>query len=129
MPVYRVVLSIMINLLHLTAYERDLKIRNRSPRTAQNYRQPLLQLSEYVDGADLLELSRTEVEGYGLHVLESRSASSAAGRYRALRAFYNRPWTSSHLSPGSYRLPHGRSMAVRETGTPSHRQGGPLDRG
>lgn len=78
-----------INFLHINAYERDLKIRNRSPRTAQNYRETLLQLSEHVDGADLLELSRTEVEGYILHVLETRSAASASGRYRALRAFYN----------------------------------------
>ncbi|MEU2703339.1 tyrosine-type recombinase/integrase [Micromonospora aurantiaca (nom. illeg.)] len=78
-----------INSLHINAYERDLKIRNRSPRTAQNYRETLLQLSEFVSGADLLELSRTEVEGYILHVLETRSAASASGRYRALRAFYN----------------------------------------
>ncbi|MFG1915009.1 tyrosine-type recombinase/integrase [Micromonospora sp. NPDC048898] len=78
-----------INLLHLNAYERDLKIRNRSPRTAQNYRETLLQLSAFVDEADLLELSRGSVEGYILHVLETRSAASACGRYRALRAFYN----------------------------------------
>ncbi|MBX7270125.1 site-specific integrase [Micromonospora sp. Llam7] len=78
-----------INLLHIKAYERDLKIRNRSLRTAQNYRETLLQLDSFVSGADLLELSRTEVEGYILHVLESRSAASASGRYRALRAFYN----------------------------------------
>jgi site-specific recombinase XerD len=79
----------MINFMHVTAYERDLKIRNRSPRTAQNYRETLLQLHQWVEEKDLLELSRTEVEGYILHVLESRSAASAAGRYRALRAFYN----------------------------------------
>ncbi|MEU8253494.1 site-specific integrase [Micromonospora inaquosa] len=78
-----------INLLHLNAYERDLKIRNRSPRTAQNYRETLLQLSAFVDEADLLELSRASVEGYILHILETRSAASACGRYRALRAFYN----------------------------------------
>ncbi|MFJ1537742.1 tyrosine-type recombinase/integrase [Micromonospora chalcea] len=78
-----------INSLHINAYERDLKIRNRSPRTAQNYRETLLQLSAFVGEADLLELSRTEVEGYILHVLETRSAASASGRYRALRAFNN----------------------------------------
>ncbi|MDI5937024.1 MULTISPECIES: tyrosine-type recombinase/integrase [unclassified Micromonospora] len=78
-----------INSLHIKAYERDLKIRNRSPRTAQNYRETLLQLAAFVEGADLLELARGEVEGYILHVLESRSAASASGRYRALRAFYN----------------------------------------
>ncbi|MFF0368853.1 tyrosine-type recombinase/integrase [Micromonospora sp. NPDC005087] len=78
-----------INFLHINAYERDLKIRNRSPRTAQNYRETLLQLSAFVDEADLLELSRGSVEGYILHVLETRSAASASGRYRALRAFYN----------------------------------------
>ncbi|MEU5965668.1 tyrosine-type recombinase/integrase [Micromonospora parva] len=78
-----------INSLHIKAYERDLKIRNRSPRTAQNYRETLLQLAGFVDEADLLELSRTEVEGYILHILETRSAASACGRYRALRAFYN----------------------------------------
>ncbi|MFI6241884.1 site-specific integrase [Micromonospora sp. NPDC050795] len=78
-----------INSLHLNAYERDLKIRNRSPRTAQNYRETLLQLSAFVDEADLLELSRGRVEGYILHVLETRSATTACARYRALRAFYN----------------------------------------
>ena len=79
----------MINSLHLNAYERDLKIRNRSPRTAQNYAETLNQLSEFVDGSDLLELDRTGVEDYILWTMENRSASSACGRYRALRAFYN----------------------------------------
>jgi site-specific recombinase XerD len=79
----------MINDLHFAAYERDLKIRNRSPRTAQNYRETLEQLAAHVEGADVLELGRSEVEGYILDVMEKRSASSAAGRYRALRAFYN----------------------------------------
>ncbi|RLQ04987.1 hypothetical protein EAD96_12485 [Micromonospora sp. BL1] len=40
-----------INSLHINAYERDLKIRNRSPRTAQNYRETLLQLPQHVEYA------------------------------------------------------------------------------
>ncbi|RQX12220.1 hypothetical protein DDE19_29055 [Micromonospora ureilytica] len=35
------------------------------------------------------QFARSSVEGYILHVLETRSAASACGRYRALRAFCN----------------------------------------
>lgn len=83
----------MINSLHMAAYERYLKIRNRSPRTAQNYRETLVQLARHVDDKDLLELKRPEIEDYILWTMEKKSASSAAGRYRALRAFYN--WAAS----------------------------------
>jgi site-specific recombinase XerD len=77
--------------MHLAAYRRALKARNRSERTIQNYEETLLQLARFHDGADILDLDRAEVEEYIAFVLQEHASSSAGVRFRALRAFYN--WT------------------------------------
>lgn len=50
------------NDLTLASYERHLRIKRRSPRTIQGYREALGQLIAHHDGADLTEMTRAEVE-------------------------------------------------------------------
>lgn len=81
------------NDLTLASYRRELNRLNRSDRTVQGYLDSLNQLAAFHDGADLLELTRTQVEDFLLNLTapEGRAlkASTAAVRHRDLRAFYN----------------------------------------
>jgi site-specific recombinase XerD len=75
--------------MHLAAYRRALKARNRSDRTIQNYEETILQLADHHGGADVLELKQPDVEDYITSVLQNHASTTAAVRFRALRAFFN----------------------------------------
>ncbi len=84
--------------MHLAAYERALVTRNRSPRTIQNYAEAINALARFHDGADVAELTQADLEKYLAHVIQGpkrnrpgghHQGSTAAVRFRALRAFYN----------------------------------------
>lgn len=84
--------------MHLAAYERALRARNRSERTIQNYAEAIGQLAAFHDGADVTELGQPDLERYIEHVVNApkrgkrgghHQGSTAAVRFRALRAFYN----------------------------------------
>ena len=75
--------------MHLAAYRRALQARKRSPRTIQNYEETLLQLAAHHDGTDVLDLVKSHIEEYIVHVLTVHASSTAATRFCALRAFYN----------------------------------------
>jgi site-specific recombinase XerD len=102
------------NELHLAAYRRALRARNRSPRTIQNYEETLLQLAEFHDGADLLDLAQDGVEEYLDDVLDQLSSATAAVRFRALRAFYNWCVAEEFLD----RSPMARMLAPSVTDRP-----------
>ncbi len=78
-----------INAAHLDAYGRDLRSRNSSPRTIQNYVETILQLAALHNDADVLGLTKAEVQEYITHILDQHASTTAAVRFRALRAFYN----------------------------------------
>lgn len=81
------------NELTTSSYRRELLRRNRSPRTIQGYLDSIRQLADFHDGADLLELTRTQLEDFLLDLTSpdgrALKASTAAVRHRDLRAFYN----------------------------------------
>jgi site-specific recombinase XerC len=90
------------NAMHLAAYRRALAVKGRSKRTYQNYEETILQLAEFHDGADVLELEQSDVEEYivsvlaqaprrrrGEQLLPGHVTGTAANRFRALRAFFN----------------------------------------
>jgi site-specific recombinase XerD len=86
------------NEMHLAAYERHLAAGNRSPRTLQNYRETLEQLARHANTDDITTLGRVEIEEYISAVLAApkrrrgnghHQNSTAAVRFRALRAFFN----------------------------------------
>ncbi len=77
------------NDLHLASYERALTARRRSRRTIQNYLEAVGQLADHHGGADVTELTRDDVQAYLLAVLATFKPTTAANRFRSLRAFYN----------------------------------------
>lgn len=83
------------NEITIASYKRHLKIKGRSQRTAQNYEEAIRQLAHHHRDADVLELSRKDVEDYLLAVQAippragRTSSTTVVNRYRALRALYN----------------------------------------
>lgn len=84
-----IVSAVDANDLTLAAYRRKLKSSNRSDRTIENYEDAILRLAGHHGGADVLELTPAAVEEYIVAVLTHQSSTTAAIRFRALRAFYN----------------------------------------
>jgi site-specific recombinase XerD len=84
------------------AYERYQKAAGHSPRTRQSWREAGTQLETWAAarpsarkgkraaaaGADLLAMSRADLEDFIGHIVETRSAATAAVRYRGLHSFY-----------------------------------------
>lgn len=69
-------------------FERDLRQLGRSPRTIQSYREACEQLADHAKGADLLGLSKADIQAYLIDVREQHSAASEQARYRSLHRFY-----------------------------------------
>jgi site-specific recombinase XerD len=77
------------NEMHLTSYTRHLRAQNRSSRTIQGYLEALQQLIDHHDGGDLIECDREDIQNYLTSILERHKSSTAANRFRSLRAFFN----------------------------------------
>jgi site-specific recombinase XerD len=77
------------NELLAASYDRELRSKNRSDRTRQSYFEALAQIEDYHNGADLTTLIKADIQDYLNHVLGHHKASTAANRFRSLRAFYN----------------------------------------
>jgi site-specific recombinase XerD len=80
----------------LASYNRYLRVKGRSERYQKDCRWIPMDLARFHGGADLLELTREQIEDYLLDVArragrrKGRTTSdTAAIRYRTLRAFYN----------------------------------------
>lgn len=73
----------------INAYARTLRARNRSARTIQGYTEAILQLAAHHEGADVMSLSKDDVEAYITWVLEHHTGTTAGVRFRSLRAFYH----------------------------------------
>jgi site-specific recombinase XerD len=71
------------------SYRRHLRSLNRSPRTIQGYEEAALQLEQWIDGADLLDAGRDDVQDYINDLLDWAASATATNRYRSLSAFYN----------------------------------------
>jgi site-specific recombinase XerD len=83
--------------MHLAAYERSLRARNRSPRTIQGYLEALGQLAAHSGTDDITALDRAAIEEWITHVIAApkrakvhgHANSTAAIRFRQVRAFYS----------------------------------------
>lgn len=76
------------NELHLASYRRDLRSRNRSPRTIHDYLSVLGDLIDAHPGVDVMDLDPAALRRYMGSLLDRMKASSAGIHYRSLRAFY-----------------------------------------
>lgn len=77
------------NELNVESYIRWVEHKNRSPRTIQSYRESIAQLVDWLDGGNLMDATRDEVQDWLIHLQREHAATTAAVRFRSLRAFYN----------------------------------------
>jgi site-specific recombinase XerD len=73
----------------LISWQRSLRARRRSPRTIESYVETVRQFATWADLDDVTEATPALVEGWLVHLLETRSAATGALRYRSLKVFYN----------------------------------------
>lgn len=76
------------NSLTWADFERDLVALGRSSRTIQSYREACEQLTDHSKGADLLTLTRGDIQTYLIEVRFTHSAATEQVRYRSLHRFY-----------------------------------------
>jgi integrase/recombinase XerC len=70
---------------------RSLRARNLAPKTQGTYRQSVEQLAAWLEDDDrdrVAEVRKQDVEDFIAHLVETRSASTASVRYRALQQFF-----------------------------------------
>jgi site-specific recombinase XerD len=74
------------------SFARGLRAANRSPRTVETYLAAINQLASYllVHGmpTDVRSMTREYVEAFVSELVETRSASTASNRFRALQQFF-----------------------------------------
>lgn len=70
-----------------SSYLRSLKLRQRSPRTIENYQRSLQRLSERTEGS-LTTLGRADLESFAEKRLEEVAGTTVAKELRDIRAFY-----------------------------------------
>jgi len=95
------------------AYERDLRARNLSPETAENYRRTLERLSAALPAAGLLGATARQVQGWlaGVQGDPGMSAATLATYFRRARTFYAWAARMEYLDGPS---PMARMKAPRE---------------
>lgn len=76
----------------IPSFERHLKAERKSPETIHSYRIAVSQLADFVAlkgmPTALSRVRREHVESFIVHLLETRSPSTAANRYRSLQQFF-----------------------------------------
>jgi site-specific recombinase XerD len=76
------------NRLLLRDFARHCRSRSLSPKTIKNYVDSAQCLAGHHAGKSLLEMTRGDIEDYLVSVLDARTASTAATRFRCLQQFY-----------------------------------------
>lgn len=78
----------------VASWKRDLKARNLADRTVDTYSESASQLTDWLAENEDVDspgaVTRDHVAGFITHLIETRSASTASVRYRALQQFFNR---------------------------------------
>jgi site-specific recombinase XerD len=74
------------------SFARSLRAANRSPRTVETYLAAIDQLASYQVGhestTEVAKITRGDVESFVAQLVETRSASTASNRFRALQQFF-----------------------------------------
>lgn len=73
------------------SWQRSLRSRNLATKTQATYRQSVDQLASWLeqhDVTDVDEIRKQHVEDFVAHLVDTRSASTASVRYRALQQFF-----------------------------------------
>jgi hypothetical protein len=72
----------------LRSFTRSLRARNRSPKTIAGHLEAARLLAEHAGGADLLTLTRADIDGFVADQLTRHRPTTAAVRFRSLQQFY-----------------------------------------
>src|SRR4051812_9263320 len=74
------------------SFARSLRAANRSPRTVETYLAAINQLAAYLVAhgtpTQVVSITREYVEAFVSELVETRSASTASNRFRALQQFF-----------------------------------------
>jgi site-specific recombinase XerD len=74
------------------SFARGLRAENKSPRTVETYLASVEQLVQFLEQQGMpsepSSITREHVEAFVLHLLETRSASTASNRFRSLQQFF-----------------------------------------
>src|SRR5215211_1592476 len=73
----------------VVSWRRSLRARNRSDRTIQSYIETAEQFASWAGLEDPTEATRQQVDAWLAHLVETRSAATAALRFRSLKVFFN----------------------------------------
>lgn len=76
------------NDLTLADFRRSLRSEHKSPKTIKSYLESVRQLAAFHHDADVLAATRADIQDFIVDVLDRRSPSTAATRYRGLQQFY-----------------------------------------
>jgi site-specific recombinase XerD len=75
------------------SFDRALRAEGRSPETRRAYAQSIVQFGAYLSdrglSSDVTSIDRSDLEGWIISVLETRSPATAATRYRALARLFS----------------------------------------
>jgi site-specific recombinase XerD len=73
-----------------------LRAEGASPNTLEIYHSAIERFIEFLRDkrrpVDVAKITRDDVLGFLTHLQETRAQATARNRYRALRAFFHRPW-------------------------------------
>jgi site-specific recombinase XerD len=72
----------------LRSFTRSLRARNRSPKTIAGHLEAARLLAEHAGGADVLTLTRADIDGFVADQLSRHRPTTAAVRFRSLQQFY-----------------------------------------
>jgi site-specific recombinase XerD len=77
----------------LYAFRMHLRAGRKSPKTIKNYVDSAQLLADHFDGKPLLEVGPRDIEAFIAQLADTKSASTAATRFRCLQQFYK--WAAS----------------------------------
>jgi site-specific recombinase XerD len=77
-----------LNETTFASYRRVLRSRNRSEQTISCYEKAFRELDAHLNGADIAEASKADIQGFMEKRLSEVSGTTVAIRFRSLRAFF-----------------------------------------
>lgn len=72
----------------LDSFELHLRAKNRSPKTIHSYRLAVDQLTEWLGQNRAEQITKSDIEGFLAHFLETRASATARQRYASLKQFF-----------------------------------------
>lgn len=72
----------------IKSWERHLRAENKARKTIVTYTDSARQMADHLDGKDIGAVTSSDIADWIAHLLDTRSASTASVRFRALQQFF-----------------------------------------